>query len=105
MYNYLVIRTVNKILDWAIVPLVMCSVIGCAIGAIAGLNYIRSDAMCRALGDKMAITTEYGFWTGCMIEIKGQWLPWSEVVPVDRGGKITFEPKPYVRLGAPETKP
>jgi hypothetical protein len=104
MNHYRVMRAVDNFLDWMIVPLAMCFFIGCAILAIGGLNYILSSATCRELGDKMAITTEYGFLTGCMIEIKGQWLPWSEVVPVDRG-KITFEPKPYVRLGAPEMKP
>jgi hypothetical protein len=49
---------------------------------------------CRSKGAKMEITVDWGFWTGCMVNLRGQWLPWSEVVPVERGGKIVFVPKP-----------
>ena len=54
---------------------------------------------CHAQGDKMQIEVEYSGWTGCMIKVKGTWLPWTEVVPVERDGKIVFEPKPVVRIG------
>jgi hypothetical protein len=53
---------------------------------------------CTAAGDKMGIEVEFSAFTGCMIRVKGTWLPWSEVIPVERDGKIVFEPKPVVRL-------
>jgi hypothetical protein len=49
----------------------------------------------------MQIETEWSMWTGCMNRVHGQWLPWHEVVPVERNGRIVFEPKPYVRLAPP----
>jgi hypothetical protein len=57
---------------------------------------------CMAKGEAMGIETQWGFYTGCMINVRGQLLPWSEVVPVERNGRIVFEPKPYVRLAPPE---
>jgi hypothetical protein len=66
-------------------------------GAVYGAVWMSAKG-CHATGDKMGIEVEFSSWTGCMVRIKGTWLPWTEVVPVERDGKIVFEPKPVVRL-------
>jgi hypothetical protein len=66
--------------------------------AIVILDVATSPRSCAAKGVKMSIETEWGFWTGCMINVKGQWLPWSEVIPVERNGRIEFAPKPHVTI-------
>ena len=73
----------------------------CAMFGVA-LYMATSPATCHSYGRKMQITVDWGFWTGCMIDVRGQWLPWTEVVPIERNGKIVFEPKPVVRLQAPK---
>ena len=73
-------------------------IISLAAGAIA---YGPVRWSCLASGEKMQIETEWSMWTGCMNRVHGQWLPWHEVVPVERNGRIVFEPKPYVRLAPP----
>jgi hypothetical protein len=65
--------------------------------------YFIQVRTCNERQKIMNINTEYHFWSGCMVDVKGQLLPWSEVVPVERNGKIVFTAKPYVRL-APPTK-
>lgn len=80
---------------------VTVAIIGCITLIVVAIYSATSPMSCRAYGEKMVIETSWGFWTGCMINIRGQWLPSSEVVPVERDGRITFEPKPYVRLAPP----
>lgn len=63
--------------------------------------YALDRPSCYAQGEKMKIETEWSFDTKCMIKVRNQWLPWSEVVPVERNGTIVFEPKPHVRLAPP----
>jgi hypothetical protein len=67
-------------------------------GFVVAFYLATAPASCRANGQKMGIEVDWGFWTNCMINVKGTWLPLSEVVPVERDGKIVFEPKPVVRL-------
>lgn len=50
---------------------------------------------CRSKGSVMNLDVKWNFWTGCMVSVRGQYLPWSEVIPVERDGKIVFEPKPH----------
>lgn len=72
------------------------------VGIVAGVRYLEG-VHCVERGAAMQIDMRWGFWTGCMVNINGQLLPSSEVVAVDRGGRIAFEPKPYVRLAPPQT--
>lgn len=68
------------------------------VTAVVVLSFAFGPPSCHANGSKMGIKVEWSFWTGCMIEVRGTWLPWSEVVPIERDGKIVFEPKPSIRL-------
>lgn len=49
---------------------------------------------CRTRGAKMGVEVSWAFWEGCMANLKGQWLPWGDVVAVERDGKIVFVPRP-----------
>lgn len=74
-----------------------------AIGAVGvAIYYATGPTTCRAYADKMQIETSWGFWTDCMVKVQGQWLPWSDVVPVERNGTIVFVPKPQVILKSQE---
>jgi hypothetical protein len=53
----------------------------------------------------MKLNVEWTLLTGCMIDVRGQFLPWSEVVSVERNGKIVFEPKPQIRWQLSEPRP
>ena len=73
-------------------------IFGLALATVLVLQacYLAFDPpMCRARGAKMGIEVSWGFWEGCMASLSGQWLPWSEIVPVERGGKIVFVPRPH----------
>jgi hypothetical protein len=77
---------------------------GILVAAVGGVMYGLDRPTCYERGEKMAIRVEWGLLTRCMVNIGGQWLPWDEVIPVERNGRIVFEPKPYVRLAPPEQK-
>jgi hypothetical protein len=89
---------VDWFIDWALAPLlavaIIVALISALVGGISGLNKVS----CYAYGEKMGIEVEHTFFTGCMIHVSGTWLPWTEVVPVLRDGKVAFEPKPMLRL-------
>lgn len=73
--------------------------IALTIGLITVTLYTTMDPpTCRANGSKMGIEVDWEFWTGCMGHVQGTWLPWSQIVPVERDGKIVFAPKPIFRL-------
>lgn len=71
---------------------------GVAVPIACGAFYWTTSTTCRAMGEAMRINVYWNAWTGCMISVKGQLLPWSEVVPIERNGKIEFVPKPVIRL-------
>ena len=97
----------DRIMDsFPLFLLVMFGGIGsfAALAAMA-VSYGPVRSTCLARGEKMEISVEWGLWTGCMVDVGGQFLPWSEVVPVKQAdGRIAFEPKPYVRLSAPKSE-
>lgn len=68
------------------------------LGIMIGGFYMVSRYECSSKGELMGLQTDFGLYTGCMINIKGQWLPWTSVVPVERDGKILFVPKPEVYI-------
>lgn len=78
------------------------AIIGSFMLVIAGVAVAfytaTSPPTCRAYGEKMQIEVDWGFWTGCMIRLHGQWLSTGDVIPVERDGKIVFAPKPVVRF-------
>lgn len=76
---------------------ILLGIIGVIVGIGAGVSHLLGME-CLARGAKMQIETHYSFSTGCMINIRGAWLPWSEVIPVEVDGKIVFRPKPVVRF-------
>ena len=67
-------------------------------GGIALVFAIADPQICAANGSAMAISTRWGFWTGCMVDLNGQLLPWDKVVATERDGKIVFVPKPMLYL-------
>jgi hypothetical protein len=95
---------VNRILDSFLVEVVvpfvafMCGFCLLIASVVVAIYLATAPASCNAMGSKMGIEVSWGFWTNCMIMVRGTWLPWSEVVPIERDGKIVFEPKPVVRL-------
>jgi len=78
----------------AVLGLLLAGIIGVGVAFYLAV----APATCYSKGNKMGIEVSWVFWTDCMIMVNGTWLPWSEVVPVLRDGKIVFEPKPVVRL-------
>lgn len=70
------------------------TLVGTVIGF--GIFAIFDPPTCHAKGDKMGLEVNWSFWTGCMINLKGQWLDSSDVIPIERDGKIVFTTKPVV---------
>lgn len=64
------------------------------VAVVAACYSTIAPPTCRARGAKMNLEVSWGFWEGCMGNVKGQWLPWSDIVPVEKDGKIIFVPKP-----------
>ena len=63
---------------------------------VGGAYYEFSGSSCRDKSKMMTIESYYSMSTGCMIKVQGQYLPWSEVIPVEGDDKIVFVPKnPY----------
>lgn len=79
------------------VPMLVVS-ITIVIGLIVGGAAFVDNRMCDAAGHEMQITTSWTMFGGCMVTLKGQKLPISQVVPVERNGAIVFEPRPRVRI-------
>ena len=77
---------------------IMATIILLPLGLIIGLAVWVSSSACEAKGREMRIDTSWGLHSGCMITLKGQKLPWEEVIPVERNGAIVFEPRPRVRI-------
>ena len=86
-----------------VLPVVFLSagILGLGALLVAGARYM-DGVSCKEKGVAMNIDTHWGFWTGCMIKVSGQLLPWSEVVPVSENGRIVFKPRPHVRLAPAE---
>jgi len=81
------------------VPVVIGIVLGGGLvvfALIAALYTALDGPACRSRGQQMGIEVSWGFAAGCMANLKGQWLPWSEIVPVERDGKIVFVPRPHI---------
>lgn len=62
-----------------------------------GFSLVLDGPTCRARGAALGLETQWGYWTGCLVTISGQTLPMSEVIPIERDGKIVFVPKQYLR--------
>lgn len=65
--------------------------------------YTLDRPTCTAKAAKMGIETNWSYWTGCMVNLQGQWLSVSDVIPAERNGKIVFIPKPVFTIDG-ETK-
>lgn len=72
-------------------------ILGALVLAVYGCTWLAGRS-CIETGRAIGLETQWGTWTGCLGSVNGQLLPWSEIVPVERNGKIVFVPKPYVRL-------
>ena len=83
---------------------VVAGIIGFVLGVIllaaavgCGIFWIFDRPECLNRGPMMGADVSWSFSTGCMVKVTGQdvYLPWREIVPVERDGKIVYVPKPY----------
>jgi hypothetical protein len=65
--------------------------------AVATYNEVTGIS-CNNAAAIMNLESMYSFSTGCMLKVNGQFLPKSEVVPVERDGKIVFVPRNPTRI-------
>lgn len=85
----------DEALDVALIIVVCLGTLALSLVTIWMAIYLAfSPASCSAYGRKTGLTVEWGFWSACMVNVRGQWLRDSDVIPVERDGKIVFVPKP-----------
>jgi hypothetical protein len=65
---------------------------------VLGVFNEMSGNSCNQKAQLMNLKSHYTLSTGCMLLVNDQWLPWSEVIQVERDGKIVFVPKYPPRL-------
>lgn len=67
----------RDILEAVVVLLGALLIAGALVGVlIIGLAYTFGPPFCRAPAEKMGIDHDWGFWSGCMVEIEpGKWVP------------------------------
>lgn len=60
--------------------------------------YQFTGKSCNNAAAIMNLESMYSFSTGCMLKVNGQFLPNSEIVPVERDNKIVFVPRNPTRI-------
>ena len=60
--------------------------------------YQFTGKSCNNTAAIMNLESKYSFSTGCLLKVNGQFLPKSEVVSVERDGKIVFVPRNPTRI-------
>jgi hypothetical protein len=88
---------VDKMFATAFVTIFLV-VLGIFVALGVGAYNEMSGNSCNQKAQLMNLKSYYTISTGCMLLVNDQWLPWSEVIPVERDGKIVFVPKYPYRL-------
>ena len=61
---------------------------------VYALYWVFDRPECYDRGRLMGHEVTWSGSTGCMVNIRGQWLPYKDVAPVERDGKVVFVPRP-----------
>lgn len=64
--------------DWIELVALICGIFGLTFVVSVPLIYLANlghKRVCTDLTAKMDVSHSYTFWTGCMIEVRGQWIP------------------------------
>lgn len=65
---------------------------------LTSLYYEFSGSSCNSKAAVMGLESKYSWATGCMVKVNNQFLLASDVIPIERDGKIVFVTKTPHRL-------
>jgi hypothetical protein len=57
--------------------LFMAGFFGAVFGLIAGMYVLVDLPSCRANAQAIGWEYKWGFWSGCYVQVDGNWEPWS----------------------------